>query len=222
MLPYSDTRSSRLLTLADERRRPADRRWLPWLLALTGARVGELAQLWGNRITEVDGIPVMKISPAEDGGSLKNAMSERSVPIHPALIDRGFLVFVRAKAMALCSTGVLARVGRNPPAGGTPPKVSRTTWRLGSERTGFADPAKAPNHAFRHWFKTACQKAGVLDSVADALQGQSGGRGEADRYRHFDAPTLYKAIKRVRVPGTATAGRATNSAGRSRGHEQQG
>ena len=36
---------------------------------------------------------------------------------------------------------------------------------------GFEHKRKAPNHAFRHWFKTACQKAGVLDSVADAIQG---------------------------------------------------
>ena len=62
------------------------RRWLPWLLALSGARVGELAQLWGQRITEVDGVPVMKIAPAEDGGSLKNEGSERIVPIHPAIL----------------------------------------------------------------------------------------------------------------------------------------
>ena len=43
--------------------------------------------------------------------------------------------------------------------------------------------------------------------MADALQGQTGGRGEADRYRHFDAPTLYKAIKRVRVPKASSGGR---------------
>ena len=46
------------------------------------------------RITEIDGIPVMKIAPAADGGTIKNAGSERDVPIHPALIERGFLDFV--------------------------------------------------------------------------------------------------------------------------------
>ncbi len=28
----------------------AARRWLPWLAALSGARIGELAQLWGEEI----------------------------------------------------------------------------------------------------------------------------------------------------------------------------
>ena len=51
-------------------RRPLSyRRWLPWLIAFSGARVGEVAQLWGSRILEVDGIPVMRIAPAEDGGT---------------------------------------------------------------------------------------------------------------------------------------------------------
>lgn len=95
MLPYSDDEVARLLALADRQPHPC-RRWLPWLMALSGARVGELAQLWGRRIIHVDGIPVMKIAPAEDGGSLKNEGSERDVPIHPAVLERGFLEFVRS------------------------------------------------------------------------------------------------------------------------------
>ncbi|WP_157223411.1 hypothetical protein [Rhodovulum sp. PH10] len=65
------------------------------LLTFSGARIGEIAQLWGKGITIIDGVPVMKIVLAEDGGSLKNANSERTVPIHPAVIERGFLEFVR-------------------------------------------------------------------------------------------------------------------------------
>src|SRR5690606_22292015 len=65
--------------------------------ATTGARIGELAQLWGSRIKEIDGIPAMVLAPAEDGGSLKNEGSERTVPLHPALIEQGFLDFVKAR-----------------------------------------------------------------------------------------------------------------------------
>jgi hypothetical protein len=36
---------------------------------------------------------------------------------------------------------------------------------------GCSDTHKAPNHAFRHWFKTACMKEGIQDSLADAIQG---------------------------------------------------
>ena len=64
MQPYTDDEVGRLLALADKETRPY-RRWLPWLMALSGARVGEVAQLWGNRVTEVDGVVVMQIAPAE-------------------------------------------------------------------------------------------------------------------------------------------------------------
>ena len=42
-LPYNDEEVARLLWLAKQQTNPA-RRWLPWLAALSGARIGELAQ----------------------------------------------------------------------------------------------------------------------------------------------------------------------------------
>jgi integrase len=95
-LPYSDEDVGRILARADAEA-VADRRWLPWLLATSGARIGELAQLWGQRIVRVNDIWVMQIRSAEDGGYLKNAVSERDVPLHPTLIDRGFVDFVKSR-----------------------------------------------------------------------------------------------------------------------------
>jgi integrase len=86
MLPYTDDEVARLLALADKATKPA-RYWLPWLAALSGARIGEVAQLWGSSIVRVGGVDVMQIAAAADGGSLKNEVSERQVPIHPALIE---------------------------------------------------------------------------------------------------------------------------------------
>jgi hypothetical protein len=39
-----------------------------WLAALTGARIGELAQLHGAQIAIQNHIPVILIMPAPDGG----------------------------------------------------------------------------------------------------------------------------------------------------------
>jgi hypothetical protein len=60
MQPYNDREVARLLALADNENH-AGRLWLPWLSAFSGARIGELAQLWGKRIVEVDGVVVMKL-----------------------------------------------------------------------------------------------------------------------------------------------------------------
>lgn len=199
-LPYNDEEVAHLLSLADKESSPA-RRWLPWLMALSGARVGELAQLWGNRVTEIDGIPVMKIAPAEDGGSLKNEGSERDVPLHPVLIERGFVEFAR-------------RCGDGPLFYGRTTRRTRPQKRAGARHAskgianhlaawireqGFKDKRKAPNHAFRHWFKSACVRAEIQESVADAIQGHAG-RTVADVYRHIDLATKAKAMRKITVP----------------------
>ena len=95
-LPYNDEEVARLLWLAKQQTDPA-RRWLPWLAALSGARIGELAQLWAEGIKIENGVHFMQIKAAPDGGSLKTPNSERQVPLHPALIKDGFLDFVKTK-----------------------------------------------------------------------------------------------------------------------------
>ncbi|WP_336070833.1 DUF6538 domain-containing protein [Nitratireductor rhodophyticola] len=194
MQPYSDEEVLRLLTIATSEANPS-RRWLPWLAASSGARIGELVQLWGRRIIERDGHPVMVLAPAEDGGSLKNEGSERIVPLHPALIEAGFLDFVRSR-------------GDGPlfyrRSSGKPTKRHASKGvvnRLGSwiREVGFNDPRKAPNHALRHYFKSAAARAGMSDSMADVIQGHAI-RSEAGRYRHFDIPGMAAAIAAVPIP----------------------
>jgi len=68
------------------------RRWVPWLGAYSGARVSELCQLRAGDVVELEGIWCMKFDP--EAGPLKNSSSERTIPLHPALIDVGFLKFV--------------------------------------------------------------------------------------------------------------------------------
>jgi integrase len=203
-LPYSDDEVARLLALADRETNPA-RRWLPWLMALSGARVGEVAQLWGKRIVELDGIPVMKIAPAEDGGTLKNEGSEREVPIHPALIRRGFIDFVRevgdgplfygqrrARPAALRSAEGPSR--RHASKGIT---NHLAAW---IREQGFKERRKAPSHALRHWFKTACTKAGIPDIIADHIQGHTSERSVADRYRHVDLKMMSEELVKIKIP----------------------
>jgi integrase len=223
MLPYTDDEVARLLTLADKATK-ADRHWLPWLAALSGARIGEVGQLWGSSIVRVDGIDAMQIAAAADGGSLKNEVSERLVPIHPALIERGFLEFARSRGsgplfygrrQAHKGTGLSRKAATGDKNATNAALTDRSSGRRHASKgvanhlaswirdNGFTDPRKAPNHALRHWFKNACRRAGVLDSVADDIQGHSGQRGEADRYRHADLAVMYDAIQRIPVPRVA-------------------
>ncbi len=192
-LPYTDKEVFDILRLASNEKSPP-RRWLPWLCATSGARVGEVAQLFGNRITIVDCIPVMRLSPADDGGSLKNEGSERTVPLHPSLIEQGFLEFVEAR-------GPGPLFYKNTSGDATKRHASKGVANHLADwirENGFEDPRKAPNHSFRHWFKSAAVRAGISDSIANAIQGHAT-PGEASRYRHFDMETLAEAVAKIRI-----------------------
>lgn len=193
-LPYSDAEIARLLAHAEKEALPY-RRWLPLLLVTTGARVGELAQLWGDRVRVQDGVPVLVIEPAADGGSLKNEGSERTVPLHPAVIASGFLTFVRARGDGpLFYNRSRKDSARHASVG---PRNHLSDWIRGLP--GFDNDRISPSHGIRHWWKSAAVRAGVADSVADHLQGHAAA-SVAGRYRHFEIETLAKAVAMIPVP----------------------
>lgn len=68
--------------------------WVPLIAAYTGARREEICGLETADVAEEDGVPVFIIRTNARRG-LKNAQSERRIPIHSHLLDLGFLDYVR-------------------------------------------------------------------------------------------------------------------------------
>lgn len=206
MLGYSNEEVAQLLKLASQQREPW-KRWLPWLAAATGSRVGEVAQLHGSNVGEEEGVPVLRIAPAPDAGTIKNADSERNVPIHSALIQAGFLEFVKEKG-----PGPLfyARSSGDPKRKHASKGI---TNRLAGwiRKSGFDNPRKAPNHALRHWFKTEAARVGIADSIADAIQGHTDGRASSG-YRHIGVSLMAEAIEKIELP--PSTGRPVKESGR--------
>ncbi|WP_398464235.1 DUF6538 domain-containing protein, partial [Tardiphaga sp.] len=91
---YSDEEAGLVLSKA-RNETDSHLRWAPWISAYTGARIAEICQLRGEDVKEIGG--VWCIAFAAEAGSLKNANSERIVPIHPALEAEGFLKFAGRK-----------------------------------------------------------------------------------------------------------------------------
>ncbi|KIU37353.1 hypothetical protein SR39_01180 [Methylobacterium radiotolerans] len=183
---------SRLIRVSRDEKIPS-RRWLPLLSAATGARISELTQLWGQRVVEVDGIWMLLIRPAEDRGRLKNSYAVRDIPLHPAVIEAGFLDFVRTRGPG----PIFYDERKTQRSGEKHHPSSYVSNGLGHwiRRQGFNDPNKSPNHACRHFFKTVAHEVGVDPIVANWLQGHRT-PGEATRYRHVgqDRAGLYRAI----------------------------
>lgn len=194
MLSYDNEEVARLLALASASKEPW-KRWLPWLAAATGSRIGEVAQLHGSQVLQKEGITVLAIAPTKDGGRLKNDGSERHVPLHPKLIEDGFLDFVEARG-----DGPLfyQRTSGDPKRKHASKGLSN---RLAAwiRENGFTDSRKAPNHALRHWFKSEASRIGIPDSVADAIQGHSDGR-DSSKYRHISLEQKSSAIRTIILP----------------------
>ena len=71
------------------------RRWVPWLCAYTGARVNELSQLRAEDVQMTDGQWCIRITP--EAGTVKNDEA-RIVPLHPHVIEQGFIADLAGKS----------------------------------------------------------------------------------------------------------------------------
>jgi integrase len=70
------------------------RYWLPIISLYSGARLGEIAQLFVDDVRHDRGVWIFHITPeggAGDDKSVKTEGSARVVPVHPELIRRGIL-----------------------------------------------------------------------------------------------------------------------------------
>jgi integrase len=92
-LPFTDEEAALILQAA--RREAGVKRWVPWLLAFTGARLDEVCQAYTSDVRKDQGIWYLDINE-NYGKRLKNADSVRKVPLHHALLEEGLLDYVQS------------------------------------------------------------------------------------------------------------------------------
>ena len=90
-LPFTDEEAALILRAA--RGEEGVKRWVPWVLAFTGARLDEVCRAYTTDIRQDQGICYLDINE-DHGKRLKTADSIRKVPLHRALA-RGGLPRVR-------------------------------------------------------------------------------------------------------------------------------
>lgn len=189
--PYSDADAR--LVLAAAREQKGFLRWVPWILAFSGARLEEVCGASVDDIRQVAGIWCIDINEANTGK--KNQASIRVVPLHPAVISEGFLEYVAAipEGSPLFSDIKPDRFGRR---SGNATKITGRWVRS----LGITDKRKAPNHSWRHWFKDELRKAEVPHEAQDLIMGHKvpviGGRYG----RNYQPPQLARYIARVPSP----------------------
>jgi integrase len=167
----------------------AARRWVPWICAYTGARVNEITQLRACDVIEEDGIWCLDISP--EAGTVKNKASRRKVPIHQHLIDQGFLKFAHTKTGAAPFFYSLGRTTAKYPAQSVGNKLAE--WVRG---LGITDKTVAPNHGWRHRFKTLGRRYCLDDKKLDAIQGHAPNTA-GGKYGVFEPAVLLVQIAKI-------------------------
>jgi hypothetical protein len=149
----------------------AARRWVPWLCAYTGARVNEITQACGRHVKAVEtpgGEPVWMLTITPEAGNQKG-YEARDVPLHPHLIEQGFLEFV-----SRCGKGPLfydpssSRGGRDPAYAQMGSKLAK--W---VREVGVKDPTIDPNHAWRHRFRSVARDVGMPEGICDRILGHA-------------------------------------------------
>ncbi|OWK31793.1 tyrosine-type recombinase/integrase [Sphingomonas mucosissima] len=175
------------------------RRWVPWLCAYTGARVGEIAQLRGEDVQELEGVWCLRITP--EAGRVKTKEA-RIVPVHSHLIAQGFLDIVRANGAG----PLFYDPSRQRVASESNRHVKKVGERLAEwvrVDVGITDLGLQPNHGWRHLFKSTSYAVGMEERMADAIQGHSAGTTG----RKYGAPPIgakadaIALLPRFQVPG---------------------
>ena len=141
-------------------------RWVPWLCAYTGARVGEIAQLRDIDIGQnANGIWYATITP--EAGSQKGGFT-RQVALHPHLIEQGFIDAVKGRKGPLFYDPKRRRQGSsgNPQYVKVGERVARWVRSI-----GITDTELQPNHGWRHRFTTVARRIGMDRDVREAFMG---------------------------------------------------
>jgi len=195
----SSAESRRTLTVAEVKallakadslpkdRAKQDVAWFLRVLLWTGARPEEIAQSSPADVAELHGVWCLRIHDQGDR-ELKNRSSLRDVPIHPKLIEAGFLAFVEARKGGELLFASLKADGRGR-------VYQRMQRRLSRLIRGVISDERVVPYSFRHTFRDMLRVAEVPADVGDRLMGHtSPGRKISEGYGGAQIVVLAKWV----------------------------
>jgi integrase len=180
------------------------RYWLPIVALWQGCRLEEIGFASVEEIRPVEGIQCLDLRQRADN-RIKNDQSRRLLPIHPKLVELGFIDYVDQQR-ANGSDRLFPELPHDLRKVALPKRSTRGVskwWGLWMAANGFPD-REINFHSFRHTFKTICHDL-MPEPVHDYLTGHKHARGATTPsvgrgYIHTNVRQAYEAICKVDYP----------------------
>jgi integrase len=165
------------------------RYWAALISLHCGLRREEICQLYVSDIKERDSIAYFDLVET-DGRRLKTSTSIREVPVHPFLIELGFLDLVERRRKQKAKF-LFADIKPSAPIG---KRGDRLTKAFGTHiRSIGVDDKKIVLHSFRHNFRTVLESASLEERWIDAVMGHENPRRSEGGKTYAKSITLERA-----------------------------
>lgn len=141
--------------------------WLPLMGLFTGARLGELCQLYLADFEVHSGVHCINIQDEEQDQRVKNKSARRLVPVHDKLIECGLIRYVETlRAKGADRLFPILKAGRD----GFAAAPSKWFGRF-KVRCGIMEKHTKVFHSFRHTFISAMLDDGVAETAIAQIVG---------------------------------------------------
>ena len=175
--------------------------WIPLIMLYCGCRQNEACQLFVSDIVEQDGVLCFSFAENEETGArVKNVSSIRTTPIHPVLLQMGFLSYVeqRIKSAGVSDT---RKIQLWPEC-----KYDKMNGYAGAFRRFFerfnrkyiTPNPKRTCYSLRHNFIDNLKQSEVSENVVSEIAGHSNGKITYRRYgKALKATVKLDAMKKL-------------------------
>ncbi len=160
--------------------------WAPLLALFTGARRAEVVQLLIRDVSQTpEGLWFIDITDDDYSKNVKNENARRSVPLHPTLIDIGFLDYLKEVKAAKQGPELFPGIEAN--KHGEKGNAVGNAWRrylvrrgLRSEQAKDENPDTLTFHSLRHTAISVLRQAGVPYDLRCQMVGHEAEGQQAD------------------------------------------
>lgn len=170
-----------------------ERYWIPLIGLYSGMRLNEICQLYVNDIQQVNDVWCININDAGDK-RLKNIASERIIPIHPTLLELGFLDYVK-----ITEAEKHPRLWMNlqwTKIEGYSNSFGKWFQRYNRKYVS-GDPLKV-FHSMRHLVADTLKQGDVKDSLISEIMGHSHNSITTSRYgKQYRPEVMLEAMKKL-------------------------